>query len=360
MSFALLGLLLFFAILLLSRLYSGSEIPTQFAGALLGAIVTAAITMALLHGQTQAEETKERNVKVFEEKSRRYNNFLEKLWKVWEDRHVTLEELNDLMQCVSKDIIIYTKAENSKKIINSLRKISDASNWSREPYKTNENSEHKSDIQTEIFTIINTIADDLGMGGSIEGKVEEDLTELEKAIRPYLLTKEYRARLLDEVHQCLARTELDLSFANPHYEVWLGNEYLWTRIEGTPIEIGIGPTANYTGDQARFLGIYVEFFGNREFQPYRQQLKGWAKDFLCDMEFKKVQIVDFNNPDSLSDWVKLHAETNADGKRISPGYQVGEMIVQYVQNWRHGERDIISLIEEFCPLNPKTPSPRKS
>lgn len=47
LSFALLGLLLFFAVVILFKIYSDKDVPAQFTGALLGAIVTAAITMAL-------------------------------------------------------------------------------------------------------------------------------------------------------------------------------------------------------------------------------------------------------------------------------------------------------------------------
>jgi len=106
---SLILLIVFFAITILSKIYNTSEIPIQAIGAFLGAIVTAFITMMLLLGQSEAEELKERNVRVFEEKTNRYNKFIDSLWNIWEDRKVTMEELNDLIKAISKDIILYTK-----------------------------------------------------------------------------------------------------------------------------------------------------------------------------------------------------------------------------------------------------------
>ena len=50
------------------------SLPSQFYGALVGTVITAIITILLLQGQTQTEENKERNVKVFEKKSEVFNN----------------------------------------------------------------------------------------------------------------------------------------------------------------------------------------------------------------------------------------------------------------------------------------------
>ncbi len=354
LSFALVGLLLFFAVVILFRVYSEKEIPAQFTGALLGAIVTAAITMALLHGQSQAEETKERNVKVFEEKSRRYNEFLEKLWKVWEDRHVSLEELNDLMQSVSKDIIIYTKAENSKKIIRSLKIISNDSNNSESTDKEDDSKGPREKIQNEIFSIINTIAEDLGLGGSIDGDVQKDLEELEKTIRPFLLAKVYRQRLLDDVENVIKRTELQVDLGKPYYEDWAGNEYLWTKVADYPIELGIGPVSLRSVPAGRMIGFFVESLHNPEFHKYRQSPRDFGKNFLCEMRWDSDSdhrianaIPDFNKSDSVEKWVSRHRNPS-EGK--NPGTIVGEMLVQYAKEWIHEGKDIKSIIYECYNL----------
>lgn len=89
---------IFIASSVIFRIFDVEILPSQFFGALIGVVITAIITVFLLNGQTSAEETKERNVKVFEEKSARFNNFINKLWEIWDDRVVELEELNELIK----------------------------------------------------------------------------------------------------------------------------------------------------------------------------------------------------------------------------------------------------------------------
>jgi hypothetical protein len=361
LSFALLGLLLFFAVVILFKIYSDKEVPAQFTGALLGAIVTAAITMALLHGQSQAEETKERNVKVFEEKTRRYNDFLSKLWKVWEDRHVSLEELNDLMETVSRDIIIYTKAENTQKLLKSLTGIADLAG---QEAMTEQSKEL---VQGHVFDIINTLSDEIGLGGSITKEIRHDLNHLEGKIRPFLITKEFRQRLLDDVALALGQAAdladdekgLTVSLSKPYYEEWAGNEYLWVKVGGGPVELGIGPVSNRTGTGGYSIGFFAEFYSHREFQKYRDAQRGFRKDFLSgikwDIEMKKI-LPDFNHPKSVADWVRRYAVPGTE----SLGIQIGRMLVQFAQQWQHEERGIDSIIEECCPPKASTLSTPES
>lgn len=122
------GLALFVVFLLLSvfsDVFKTMEIPIQVMGALLGSIVTAFITMMLLYGQSQAEELKEKNVKVFEARTQNYTQFIEELWKVWEDRRVDLRESSKLLELVTKNIILYTKAETTKGILDELIKLTE-------------------------------------------------------------------------------------------------------------------------------------------------------------------------------------------------------------------------------------------
>jgi hypothetical protein len=354
-SFALLGLLLFLAVLILFRLYAGSEVPTQFAGALLGAIVTAAITMALLHGQTQAEETKERNVKVFEEKTRRYNDFLNKLWVVWQDRHVSLEELNDLMETVSRDIIIYTKAENTQKLLKSLTGIADLAGAAAM------SDQDKELVQGHVFDIINTLSNEIGLGGSITKEIRHDLNHLEGKIRPFLVTKEFRQRLLDDVALALGQEAdladdekgLTVSLFKPYYEEWAGNEYLWVKVGGGPVELGIGPVSNMTGTEGYFIGFFAEFYSHREFQQYRNAQRGFRKDFLgwmkWDFEMTKI-LPNFNDPKLVAEWIRRYAVPGSE----SLGMQIGRMLVQFAQEWQHEGRGIDSIIEECRPPKAST------
>lgn len=89
---------IFIVVLVITKLFKLEDLPLHTVGVLFGGVVTALITYFLLLGQTQAEESKERNVKVFEEKSTRFNTFIN---KIWDDRVVDLEELNELIKLVS-------------------------------------------------------------------------------------------------------------------------------------------------------------------------------------------------------------------------------------------------------------------
>jgi hypothetical protein len=79
------GFLVFIGVSIATKLFDGADLPVQISGALFDAVITALMTYFLLAGQIGHEEVKERNVKVFEEKSARFNKFIDKLWSVWDD-----------------------------------------------------------------------------------------------------------------------------------------------------------------------------------------------------------------------------------------------------------------------------------
>ena len=57
-------------------------------------------------------------------KSRSLNNFIGQLWEIWEDRTVSLEELNSLIKIVAKNIIPYANQKRPA-ILQELNKIAD-------------------------------------------------------------------------------------------------------------------------------------------------------------------------------------------------------------------------------------------
>lgn len=127
----------------------------------IGAIFTAIITVLLLSQQSSSEELKERNVRVFEEKSERYKAFIENLWQVWEDRVVTLEELNDLVKAVSKDIVLYTKPETVGRILDYLNQLADEVQPEQSDFADKVSGEK---IQNCIHGIINELAKEIDLG----------------------------------------------------------------------------------------------------------------------------------------------------------------------------------------------------
>ena len=80
----------FFAVYL--RLFTEKELWYEMFAAILGVIITAVITMVLLKGQTTNDVERERAAKVFEEKLRIYQEYLQILCNVIEDRCLSDEE----------------------------------------------------------------------------------------------------------------------------------------------------------------------------------------------------------------------------------------------------------------------------
>ena len=66
------------------------------ASAFLGAGATAWITNTLLDNKQKAEEAKERNIKVYENKIQVYSEFISKMWKTLEDDIITDEEIFEI------------------------------------------------------------------------------------------------------------------------------------------------------------------------------------------------------------------------------------------------------------------------
>jgi hypothetical protein len=173
------GFVVFIGISITTKLFNGADLPVQISGALLEAVVTALMTYFLLAGQTGHEEVKERNVKVFEEKSARFNKFIDKLWDVWDDHSVDLDELNELIKMASQEIILFAKPNTVSKILSCLIDIAKQAN----PYESDsKNKEITKRIQKNIFTIINELAKELGLGGEITAEINKKLDELDDLV----------------------------------------------------------------------------------------------------------------------------------------------------------------------------------
>lgn len=74
------------------RLFTQKELWYEMFAAVIGVIITAIITMVLLNGQSDNDAKREQNAKVFEEKLRVYQEFLQTLNNVIEDGVLTDEE----------------------------------------------------------------------------------------------------------------------------------------------------------------------------------------------------------------------------------------------------------------------------
>lgn len=309
------------SIFVFSIIYEGEmpKLVENINNSAIGAIFTAIITVFLLQGQTASEEDKERNVKVFEKKSELFNNFIEELWKVWDDRNISLEELNHLLKLVSKDIIPYAHPESSKNILQSLNAIAVATQ------KQESTTESKIQIQKYLYSIINTLAKEIGLGGAIEKEVATELSRLENHILPYLNKKGYIQKI-----RCLVEEKLEKNLTDFMEE----DGILWWRVKGeeTGMWLRVGDTNN---DGATYITYWSDFYNNRQYAPYRYAQRGASKDWL--QGYKLIESFDYN---------LLRKGDDLNSKTIEA---FGNEIVKFYEEGLINGKTIDEIIEECNP-----------
>ena len=248
-----------------SIIYEGEmpKLVENINNSAIGAIFTAIITVFLLLGQTETEEDKERNVKVFEKKSELFNNFIEELWKVWEDRNITLEELSHLLKLVSKDIIPYTKPESAKSILNSLNTIASEVN-------TQENTANKKHMQSHIYAIINTLSEEIGLGGAIHQDIATELDKLEDSILPYLNRKRYMNKINELIQEKLGKALTNFT---------IQDGYLWWRVRGENSGMWLR-VGDINDDGKTLISFWAGFYNCQQYAPYRYAQRGEQKNWL--------------------------------------------------------------------------------
>ena len=116
-----------FSLLVFGMVYENTlpKIVEEVNNASIGAILGAIVTVLLLSQQTASEELKERNVSVFEKKSQVYNEFMNELWKVWDDRKIDRKEFGHIIRLVSQTIVPITEPKIVKEILEKLQLISE-------------------------------------------------------------------------------------------------------------------------------------------------------------------------------------------------------------------------------------------
>ena len=148
---SILLLLIFICVATFSGAWPGSDVSAQILSALAGAVVTAMITLFLLLGQTANEEKRDKNAKIFEEKLRIYNEFLQKLCSVVSDMSIDKKEEIELEFQVAQ-IAMHTSAE-------SINKISEQVSTIIRGIKNGENK--NGEMLTELFEIADTFYEEL-------------------------------------------------------------------------------------------------------------------------------------------------------------------------------------------------------
>ena len=321
------------SIFIFNAIYQGAipKIVEEINNSSIGAILTAIITVLLLSQQSSSEEVKERNVRVFEEKSSKFNSFIEKLWEIWDDRVVSLEELNEIIKMVSKDIVLYTKPETVDIILSKLITIAEQASPDKSSIKDSESTKI---IQQNIFDIINELAKEIGLGGELRPGIRNKLNTLENKVVPFLIQKDFKKNYIENFKQIIEQNE-DIDFTSIEYK----NKFLWCRVKDSNVYFRVGPLEREQTQNIQFA-FYVEFWGNRNFQKYRDASKGFRKDFLSGSNWwmSGSDFINFNNYEQIE---RMHYELteNSDNK-------IAQKVVELYKNWRLQGKNIEEIIEE--------------
>jgi gas vesicle protein len=262
-------IVLFLAAAIVFNVFNVEILPIQFYGALIGVFITAIITAFLLRGQTEGDEKREKSLKVFETQKEKYNNFINEMWKIWDKRSVRLEEVNELLRMVSQDIVLYTKPKTVNEILSHLTQIAEYANC-KESDNTDEFSKK---IQEHIFSIINSLAKEINLGGEINDDVTKKLNALEDKLLPYINSKKYVKTLNELVRSKIKNLqefvfEPDETSGERNVLWWHIDKEMWLRV------------GDQWGNGELYFAFWAEFYGNRQYQEYRYRVKGAEKDWM--------------------------------------------------------------------------------
>lgn len=327
------------SIFVFNAIYQGSvpKIVEEINNSSIGAILTAIITVLLLSQQSSSEEVKERNVRVFEEKSERFNTFINKLWEIWDDRVVSLEELNELIKLVSKDIVLYTKPETVDKILSHLIEIAEQA----KPDKSNsKDAEVTKLIQKNIFDIINELAKEIGLGGEIKPEIRTKLNALEEKVIPFLIQKDFKSNYIQSIKDTIENSDEDIEISNIEYK----SKFLWCKVKDSNVYFRVGPLEREKSHGA-MIGAYVEFWGNRNFTKYRDASRGWRKDYLRGMRghYSPNEIINFSDYEAIE---KKYYELNQNKEENNIQNDLAKKIIQNYKNWKIDGKNIEEIIDE--------------
>ena len=210
---AVVCIIAFFVFAGVTNAISIPEIPSSFLGAAAGAAITAVVTLLLLQGQTRAEEIKERNVKVFEKKSIIFSEYIDDVWNTWEDHKVTDKEFQKLMGNYYKKLMLYMSEKSAEKIGKQLQTIGKFAG-NDEP-----SGDEQKKLQLALIEIINTLSDEISLGGHID-------IDLFKVLGDEAKEAEIRSRRSNTSFKMLGikiNTELILK-AKPNVKCWTIDE----------------------------------------------------------------------------------------------------------------------------------------
>jgi len=191
---AIFCLIVFCIISVLLNIFAIDQLPASFIGAAFGALITVIVTNILLKSQTESQEEKERSMKVFENKTPLFQDYIKRLWKIWACHIVTSEEYEKLLGLYYSDLLIYLSKNNSSEII-SDQLVNIGKYIDEETYGAEYN-----DLRGSIIKIINLLSEEINLGGKI---IEKNVNKMDEQIFPVL----FKSKLIKTFNNALNTKE---------------------------------------------------------------------------------------------------------------------------------------------------------
>lgn len=143
------------AIAVAFNVFTDLELPGRIMAAILGVVITATITQVLLQGQTQKEGTLKRSSKIFEEKLKIYQNFLNCLYKAVKDGKLTDSEKMEL-QFQTSLVAMHCKPKNIISVSEAVRRVVSSTCPSEKSGSVGE-----TDLLKSLFSVVEAFRQDL-------------------------------------------------------------------------------------------------------------------------------------------------------------------------------------------------------
>lgn len=274
-----LALLVSFTIYVLNGIYSGPipKIIEEINNGVIGAILGALITFLLLNQQSASLEIKERNVKVFEEKSSRFNKLIEMLWEAWQRGIPDILLLDKIHSYVITSIIIYAPKKTTETLLNLLAEIADLS-VQQKKYQ-NANLERAQNCLREM---VNVLTNEIALGGEITDDAHKQIIQLNVTV--------VAARNRDLIEKSLAKefskyegTILkDFGTLGEFFFLAYGKgnlTHLFSQIDKSDLYLCIGPVDNIEGEG--YCNLFFQSDSDNGFlDDFRLESKGWMKEVI--------------------------------------------------------------------------------
>lgn len=280
-------------------------LPSNFNGAVLGALIGALITFVLLRGQTSLEEDKRKDIRILEKKTDIFQDFINSVWEVWNAQEITVENFDKLTGQYYQNLMIRLKDESKLKVIgNALTAM--GKKIEKTTYKD------KLELRENIVTIINTLSEDIGLGGKIDQTI---MNGHDKIVFPTRLKKD----ILSKLNEALGVKDTNSLFKEGKYEtIWEGRRCLFITFElkGYPgIKLAIGEIGA-PDEKLGFLDmVFMADSAIQEIKDFR------AKDQNLRLDLKRLdnnvkKVLRLSDPIPDDNYVINHFIKNEDNEPI--------------------------------------------